>query len=86
MQLLRTPLAGRDPKLNNTLTRGVTEMRDTYCLTALEAAEMVGIELSELLRIAASKTGIAIEVDGAWRVDLAALTQVLHQDDLRHAA
>jgi hypothetical protein len=61
-------------------------MQDIYCLTALEAAEMVGIELPEMMRIAASQTDVAINVGGAWRVDLAALTQALNQDGLRRAA
>ena len=61
-------------------------MKDTYCLTVLEAAEMVGIEFSEIVRIATSETNIAINVGGAWRVDLVALTQSLNQDGLRRAA
>jgi hypothetical protein len=61
-------------------------MKDTYCLTALEAAVMVGMEFSEIVRIATSETDIAISVGGAWRVDLVALTQFLNQDGLRRAA
>ena len=62
------------------------EMEEDFCLTGLEAAEMAGIELAELMRIAESEAGVAIEVDGAWRVDLNALSQIMYQDDLRQAA
>ena len=61
-------------------------MKDAYCLTALEAAEMVGIEFSEMVRIATSETDIAINIRGAWRVDIVALTQSLNPDGLRRAA
>ena len=61
-------------------------MHDAYCLTAIEAAEMAGIELSEMMRIAANETGVAVKAGDAWRVDLSALTQALGQRGLRHAA
>lgn len=61
-------------------------MHEAYCLTALEAAEMAGIELSEMMRIAANQTGVAVKVGDAWRVDPAALNQVLRQDGMRRAA
>jgi hypothetical protein len=72
--------------LNITVRKGSTKMKDTYCLTAFEAAEMVGIDFSEIVRIATSENDIAINVGGAWRVDLVALTQSLNQDGLRRAA
>jgi hypothetical protein len=61
-------------------------MHEAYCLTALEAAEMAGIELSEMMRIAANRAGIAVKVGDAWRVDPAALAQATRLDGLRHAA
>jgi hypothetical protein len=65
---------------------GETKMHEAYCLTALEAAEMAGIELSELMRIAANQSGIAVKVGDTWRVDPTALAQLTRQDDMRNAA
>jgi hypothetical protein len=61
-------------------------MHELFCLTALEAAEVMGVDLSEVMAIAANQDGVAVKVGDAWRIDPAALTQVLRQDGLRHAA
>ena len=61
-------------------------MHELFCLTALEAAETVGVELTEVMAIAANQEGVTVKVGDAWRVDPAALIQVLHQDGLRRAA
>lgn len=61
-------------------------MHEAYCLTASEAAEMAGIEFSEMMRISANQTGIAVKIGDAWRVDPTALAHALNQDGLRRAA
>ena len=61
-------------------------MQDAFCLTALEAAEMLGIELNEMMRIAASDAAVAIKVGDAWRVDPSALTRVMNDGSLLQAA
>jgi hypothetical protein len=44
-------------------------MQETYCLTALEAAEMAGIAMEEMMQVAANETGVAVKIGDAWRVD-----------------
>lgn len=61
-------------------------MQDAFCVTALEAAEMTGIELDEMMRIAAAVPTVATKVGDAWRVDPTALNQVLRDGVMRNAA
>lgn len=61
-------------------------MSDRFCLTPLEAAEMAGIEINDVVSIARSEDGIAIEVDGHFRIDPDALTDYLGRDLFRAAA
>jgi hypothetical protein len=61
-------------------------MLDAYCVTALEAAEMAGIELDQMMRIARKFPGVAINVDGAWRVDPKALAMLSDGAKLADAA
>ena len=61
-------------------------MRDAFCLTALEAAEMAGIELDEMMRIAANVPAVAAKVGDAWRVDPTALDRVMRDGVMRNAA
>jgi hypothetical protein len=71
---------------NNMTNWGEFEMHETYCLTALEAAEMAGVEISEIMRLAADESTVAVKVGDAWRVDPAALNQALRHGGMRRAA
>ncbi len=61
-------------------------MREAYCLTALEAAEMAGIELDEVMRRIAERPGVGLRVGDAWRVDPAMLAMAAEPAGLRAAA
>ena len=62
-------------------------MVGSYCLTALEAAEMAGIELDEMMLMIANERGVGIQVGDAWRVDPNALHAVVDRGTvLREAA
>jgi len=61
-------------------------MRDAFCLTALEAVEMVGIELRELMALAENDGTVAIKVGDAWRVDPSALARAMNEGTLLQAA
>lgn len=61
-------------------------MQEAFCLTAMEAAEMAGIELDEMMRVAASDPAVAIKVGDAWRVDPAALVRAINDGTLLKAA
>ena len=61
-------------------------MQDVFCLTALEAAEMAGIELDEMMRIAAGDATVAVKVGDAWRVDPSALASAMNNGEMRQAA
>ena len=52
-------------------------MQEAYCLTTLEAAEMAGIEMEEMMQVAANETGVAVKIGDAWRVDFGALSAAL---------
>ena len=61
-------------------------MRETYCLTALEAAEMAGIELDEVMRRIAERPGVGLRVGDSWRVDPAMLDMAAEPAGMRAAA
>ena len=61
-------------------------MQNVFCLTALEAAEMAGIELEEVMRIAADDATVAVKVGDAWRVDPSALAFAMNNGEMRKAA
>jgi|GEM_PF-1319426 hypothetical protein len=62
-------------------------MQESYCLTALEAAEMAGIEMEEMMQVAANETGVAVKTGDAWRVDFNALSTALAgRSEIRKAA
>jgi hypothetical protein len=61
-------------------------MLNAYCLTAREAAEMAGLEPEEMLRIAKNHPSVAVNVDGAWRVDPQALATLRRDAVLPDAA
>ncbi|MEQ8335404.1 hypothetical protein [Nisaea sp.] len=52
-------------------------MGDRFCLTLLEAAEMNGFTTSEMLILVDRHTSIAVNANGAWRVDPDALKAVV---------
>jgi len=61
-------------------------MQQAYCLTALEAADMAGIELEDVMRTIAGHPSVAIQVGDAWRVDLDALFGALGSRGIAQAA
>jgi len=64
-------------RLKNVSIKGVFKMQGAYCLTVLEAAEMAGIRIEEMMQIAANETGVAVKAGDAWRVDFDALGAAL---------
>ncbi len=52
-------------------------MSDNFCLTALEAAEVAGIDLAELTRVIEANSDVAVEVAGNLRVDADALFRAI---------
>ena len=61
-------------------------MSGTYCLTALEAAEMAGIELDELMALIAGDRRLAVQSGDSWRVDPDALHATLGRATFLKAA
>jgi hypothetical protein len=61
-------------------------MSGTYCLTALEAAEMAGIELDELMALIAGDRRLAVQSGDSWRVDPNALHAALGRATFLKAA